>query len=134
MNSNQTDNFNVGYFKREMIANNATYTLGSQGAVLAVENDVTITAGTLNDSAAVLKLTQDSDSAGGHVLFNAYSGTPTANGTMYYNGTNLKLYVSGAANCLVHSAGSTGSTTTANGTVAVNINGSVYYLLTAATA
>lgn len=55
----------------------------------------TQTAGTLTHSKVCLKLTQDNDSTGGHILFNAYSGTPTTDGTLYFDGTNFKARVGG---------------------------------------
>ena len=62
---------------------------------MKLENVVTQTAGTLTDSTAILSLVQDNDSTGGHILFNAYSGTPTTDNTFWCDGTNLKVRLGG---------------------------------------
>lgn len=82
-----TDNFNVAYFKRETIETNAWWSITAQWSVAHFENIVTQTAGTITDSLPVIKLTQDNDSTGGHILFNSYSGSPTTDGTMWFDGT-----------------------------------------------
>jgi len=73
---------------------NATDTSGrnltSSGSVLHLENVATQTAGTLTDTVPCLKLTQDNDSTGGHILFNRYIGVPLIDGTLYFDGTDFK--------------------------------------------
>jgi hypothetical protein len=90
----RADNFNIAYFRRTSVQNGAGGTFTAAGSVLKLENVATQTAGTLTDSVAVLSLVQSDNSTGGHILFNAYSGTPTANGTLWYDGTNIK-YIDG---------------------------------------
>ena len=90
-----SDNFSLFNFKRESIANHASANVTSQGSVIHAENVATQTAGTLTDSVSVLKLTQDNDSTGGHILMNSYSGTPTTDGTFYFDGSDLKARIGG---------------------------------------
>lgn len=89
------DNFDLHYMKRTSIMNGAGGTLTATGSILHLENVATQTAGTLTDNVPLLKLTQDNDSIGGHILFTAYSGTPTTNNTLWYDGTNIK-YINNA--------------------------------------
>jgi hypothetical protein len=84
------DNFNLSYFKRTSVQNGAGGTFTAAGSVLKLENVATQTAGTLTDTVATLSLAQSNNSVGGHILFNAYSGTPTPNNTLWYDGTSLK--------------------------------------------
>lgn len=90
------DNFNLSYFKRTNIQNGAGGTLTATGSVLHLENVATQTAGTLTDTVPCLKLTQDNDSTGGHILFNTYTGVPLTDGTLYFDGTNFKYRAGGA--------------------------------------
>ena len=97
-----TENFNMFYFKR--IQNTGTSTITAQGSVLKLENQSTQNAWwTMSDSIAVLSLVQSNLSTGGHILFNAYSGTPTTDGTLYFDGTDLKIRVAGVTYTLTKS-------------------------------
>lgn len=89
------DDYNFASFKRESEQDGVGGTLTSAGSVGYFENVAIQTAGTLSDSATVLELVQDNDSTGGHILFNSYSGTPTTDGTLWFDGTDLKVRVSG---------------------------------------
>lgn len=92
-----TDNFNLTYWKRTNIANNAAATYTAQGSVMSLENVATNTASTsFSDSVSVLKLTQSNNSTGGHILFNSYSGSPTTDGVFWFDGTNFKYRAGGA--------------------------------------
>lgn len=84
------DDFDFLHLKRTSRTDTAGRNMTATGSVAFFENITTQTAGTLTDTVAVLKLTQDNDSVGGHILFNAYSWTPTVNNTMWYDGTDFK--------------------------------------------
>ena len=67
------DDFDFLHLKRTSRTDTAGRNMTATGSVAFFENITTQTAGTLTDTVAVLKLTQDNDSVGGHILFNAYS-------------------------------------------------------------
>lgn len=90
-----TDTHNDMYVKRTSVQNGAGGTFIANGAVLKLENVATQTLGTLTDYVAVLSLVQSNTSKGGHILFNSYSGTPTIDGTLWFDGSNLKILVAG---------------------------------------
>lgn len=84
------DDYDVFNIVRTSIQNGAGGTFNSAGSVIRFENVATQTAGTLTDTAVVIECIQDNDSSGGHIKFNAYTGTPTDNNVLYYDGTDFK--------------------------------------------
>jgi len=86
-----SDNFDLLTLRRYSLTDNAGATYNAAWSILSIANTSVQTSWTLNDSVVCLKLTQDDDSTGGHILFNAYSGTPTADGTLWFDWSDLKL-------------------------------------------
>lgn len=126
------DTYDVVTIRRISTVNNASADFTSVGAALAISNTVNPTLGTLVDTAEVLRLTQDTDSTGPHIIFSAQTNGSVgdADGQFWYNGTNLRLRTAAANFDIPHSNGSTGAGTTANGTVQVEIGGATLFLLT----
>lgn len=98
-----SDNYSVAKFVKDYTINVSWWAETSQWSVVEIVNQYTETLWTVTDSSALLKLTQENSSTGGHILFNSYSWTPTTDWTLWFDGTDLKIRVGGTTYTLTKS-------------------------------
>ena len=100
-----SNDYNAMYIRRAAISADVGLNLSSAGSVLKIENVVNQSSGILNDSTSVLKLLQDTDSTGAHINMNAQTNASagTKDGDFWFDGTDLKIRVSGVTYTLTKS-------------------------------